>query len=69
MVRRRPAGTARWKPFLRGFGVPLSAGTGAEIESVLVVVRTETDPVRTVIWCFGTASLVVPDEFVDGRFG
>jgi hypothetical protein len=44
MVRRRPAGTARWKPFLRGLGVPLNAASGAETESVLVVVRTATEP-------------------------
>jgi uncharacterized protein (TIGR04141 family) len=69
MVRRRPVGTARWKPFLRGLGVSLSAAAASESESAFVVVRTATDPVRTVIWCFGTASLVVPNELVDGRFG
>jgi hypothetical protein len=69
MVRRRTPRPARWKPFLRRLGVPLSATTATETESVLVVVRTVTEPARTVIWCFGTASLVVPNELVDGRFG
>lgn len=69
MLRSRPTGTARWKPFLRSLGVPLSGGAVPETESVLVVVRTVTEPARTVIWCFGTASLVVPNELVDGRFG
>jgi uncharacterized protein (TIGR04141 family) len=69
VVRRRPAGTARWKPFLRGLGVPLNAVTDPETESVLVIVRTATEPVRTVVWCFGAASLVVPNDLVDGRFG
>lgn len=69
LVRRRTPGMARWKPFLRGLGVPLGTTTDAQTESVLVVVRTATEPVRTVIWCFGTAAQIVPNELVDGRFG
>jgi|GEM_PF-2994423 len=69
MVRSRPTGDARWKPLLRGPGVSLNVVTDSMAESMLVVVRTATEPVRTVVWCFDTASLVVPNEVVAGRFG
>ncbi|PZS20885.1 MAG: hypothetical protein DLM60_07980 [Pseudonocardiales bacterium] len=69
VVRRRPPGTARWKPFLSGLGVPLSQAETSDTESALVVVRTTTAPPRALLWCFGSASLTVPNELVDGRFG
>ena len=69
LVRRRPAGTPAWKPFLNGLGLPVSTVAGPVTESVLVVVRSETEITRTLLWCFGTASLAVPNELVDGRFG
>lgn len=37
VVRRRAAGTAKWKPFLSGLGVPLGNAAAADNESVLIV--------------------------------
>jgi uncharacterized protein (TIGR04141 family) len=71
MLRRRPAGMAAWKPFLNDLGVPINTTTAADTESVLVFVRasTRSGSTRTLLWCFGTASLAVPNELTDGRFG
>lgn len=68
-VRRVSPSTAKWKPFLAGLGVPIDLTTAPDAESVLVVVRTGADPARVVLFCFGTASLAVPRDVVDGRFG
>lgn len=71
MLRRRPAGVAAWKPFLNDLGVPINTTTAADTESVLVIVRatTRSGVTRALLWCFGTASLAVPNELTDGRFG
>ena len=68
-LRRRPTATAAWRPFLAGLGVPLDLTDRPDTVPVLIAVRTATDPPRTVLWCFGTASHAVPNELVDGRFG
>ncbi|MGD9988622.1 DUF6119 family protein [Pseudonocardia sp.] len=69
VVRRVSPSTAAWKPFLAGLGVPIDLTPAPDGESALVVVRTEADPARTVIFCFGTASQSVPKDVIDGRFG
>lgn len=68
-IRRRSPVTPTWKPFLAGLGVPVDLASGPDAESVLIAVRTASDPPRTVLWCFGSASLAVPNHLVDGRFG
>jgi hypothetical protein len=68
-IRRRSSAIPTWKPFLAGLGVPVDLTARPDAESVLIAVRTATKPARTVLWCFGSASLAVPNELVDGRFG
>jgi len=68
-LRRRTSTEAQWKPFLRDLGVPLAGDDTPVSESVLVVVQTGEHRPRTLIWCFGVASLAVPNKLVDERFG
>ena len=69
VVRRTAPSLGKWKPFLNGLGVPLSMTPGPEAESVVVAIRPPGHLGSTVLFCFGTASQVIPNELIDGRFG